>query len=96
MKKSTSFLLALTMITVLLSSCAASFPAIEKAVSLTSGQAEDLLKGKTETEIRRNWGEPDSHLSGFYGDIYVHDHKQIVIYYDPATRQVSDVIIEDR
>ena len=38
--------------------------------------------GKTEQEINDNWGEPDSMLSGFYGDIYVYEERQIVIYYD--------------
>ncbi len=45
--------------------------------------------GKTEQEINDNWGEPDSMLSGFYGDIYVYEERQIVIYYDGDSKVVN-------
>ena len=96
MKKSILFLLALVIITVLLSSCIASFPTTEKVVSLTNEQATDLLREKTQKEIRDNWGEPDSFLSGLYGDIYTFRDKMVVVYYDFGSKKIIDVVIAYR
>ena len=89
-------LLILAMITALLFSCTASFPAKEKVAALTNEEATELLNGKTETEIHDSWGEPDDILSGFYGDIYVCGDMHIVIYYD-GDSTVTDVhVFDDR
>ena len=90
MKKSACFLLALLIITALLSSCTASFPTKETVVTLTEEEAAELLKDKTEKEIHDHWGAPDDSLSGFYGDIYESDGKRIVVYYDGDSK-VTDV-----
>lgn len=95
MKKSALFVLALLIIAVLLSSCAASFPSKEKAVSLTGGNAAELLKDKTEKDIHDNRGAPDEMFSGFYGDIYFYNNKCIGIYYDSDSR-VTEVVVFDR
>ena len=57
-------------------------------------EAAKALKGRTEQELRNNWGLPDGMLSGFYGDIYEYNGKTIVIYYD-ADSSVTDVLISD-
>ena len=62
---------------------------------LTDERATNALKGKTEKEINENWGEPDRQLSGFYGDIYDYNDKQIVIYYNDDSI-VTDVSILDQ
>ena len=95
MKKSALIVLALVIVTVLLSSCTASFPTKERVVTLTSEEATKILRNKTAKEIYDSWGEPDSILSGFYGDIYICDGKSIVIYYD-ADSKVTDVLIDDK
>lgn len=96
MKKSALFVLALLIIAVLLSSCAASFPSKEKAVSLTAdGEAAEFLKDKTEKDIHDNRGAPDEMFSGFYGDIYFYNNKCIGIYYDSDSR-VTEVVVFDR
>ena len=58
-------------------------------------EAEKLLVGKTAQEIKENWGEPDSMLSGFYGDIYEYEGKLIFIYYD-GDHKVVNVRIGDQ
>ena len=94
MKKSASIVLALVMITVLLSSCTAAFPTKERVAAQTSEEATKLLKNKTAKEIRDHWGEPDDTLSGFYGDIYICNGKSIVIYYD-ADSKVTDALVDE-
>ena len=83
-KRSLKRALLVTLVLLLLAGCSSAFPSIKQISSLTDEEAEKLLIGKTEQEINDNWGEPDSMLSGFYGDIYVYEERQIVIYYDGA------------
>ncbi len=96
MKKSIMFLLSLVMITVLLSSCAVSFPVTKKVASLTSEQATDLLKGKTQKEIKDNWGEPNGFFSDRYGDIYISGDKMIGVYYDFSSKEIVEIVITNR
>lgn len=84
--------LALLLIGITLASCTGSFPTKEKVASLTDEEATGLLKGKTEQEIHKEWGTPDGMFSGFYGDIYTCNDKNIGIYYD-ADSKVTDVRI---
>lgn len=95
MKKSALFLFTLLIVTILLSSCTASFPSKKDVALLTREEATVLLKDKTKEEIHDNWGEPDGTLSGFYGDIYVCNGKSVVIYYD-ADSKVTDVLVDDK
>ena len=95
MKKRIAVLLISAMLVVTLSSCATSFPKKESIVMLSQKEATEILKGKTQKEVINNWGDPDAVLSGFYGDIYVYNDKQIVIYYDGDSK-VADVLISDR
>ena len=94
MKKKTSVLIALVMVVIILSSCAASFPKKEIIAALSGEKAADALKDRTKKEINDNWGKPDGILSGFYGDIYEYNSKQIVIYYD-GDSSVTDVLVFD-
>ena len=94
MKKKASIVLTLVIITLLLSSCKASFPTKERIAAKTEEEATNLLKNKTAKEICDHWGEPDDTLSGFYGDIYLYNGKRIVIYYD-ADSKVTDVLIDE-
>ena len=86
--------LVLVMIVMMLFSCAA-FPEKESIAKLSGEEATAALKGRTEKEMADHWGEPDDTLSGFYGDIYMCDDRQIVIYYDAGSK-VTDVLISDR
>ena len=95
MRKRSLILLVLVMAVIVLSSCAESFPKKESVIMLTDERATNALKGKTEKEINENWGEPDRQLSGFYGDIYDYNDKQIVIYYNDDSI-VTDVSILDQ
>ena len=79
----------------LLSACSSSFPSKKQISAMTNEDAEKLLARKTAQDIKDNWGEPDSMLSGFYGDIYVYEGRQIVIYYD-GNSKVSNVRIWDQ
>ena len=62
---------------------------------LSREEATEALKDKTRKEINNNWGKPDDILSGFYGDIYIYNDKQIVIYYD-GDSNVKDVLVSDK
>ena len=95
MKKSAIFVIALVMIFVFLSSCAASIPSKESVAAMISEEATKHLKEKTIEEIHHKWGEPDSMLSGFYGDIYIYNDKIIVIYYDNHSR-VSEAVVSEK
>ncbi|MBR4910829.1 MAG: hypothetical protein IKZ47_05875 [Clostridia bacterium] len=95
MKKSVIVLLILLGIAVLFSSCAAAFPKKEKIAALSSEEATKALKDKTAKDLNDNWGKPDGMLSGFYGDIYECNGKDIVIYYD-ADNKVTDVLVSDK
>ena len=95
MKKRTVFLIVSAMIVMILSSCAASFPKKESIVALSGEEATEVLKDKTQKEIDDHWGKPDGVLSGFYGDIYEYNDKQIVIYYDGDSK-VTDVLVFDK
>ena len=86
--------LVLVIVVMMLFSCAA-FPEKEEIAKLSKEEATAALKGRTEKEMTDQWGEPDGTLSGFYGDIYVCDGRQIVIYYDAGSK-VTDVLISDR
>ena len=93
-KKGIIAIFALAMLAVILSSCAAAFPEKEQIAALSGEEATKVLKDRPEREISDHWGEPDGMLSGFYGDIYVYNDKQIVIYYDGDSR-VTDVLVSD-
>ena len=88
-KRSLKRALLVTLVLLLLAGCSSAFPSIKQISSLTDEEAENLLMGKTEQEIIDNWGEPDSMLSGFYGDIYVYEERQIVIYYGGDSKVVN-------
>ena len=95
MRKRAIVLLVILTVAFVISSCAVSFPEKESIAALSSEEATKALKGKTEKEIGDNWGEPDGMLSGFYGDIFEYDGKQIVIYYDADSR-ITDVLVSDK
>lgn len=92
-KKIFAILTAITVVAVLLSACATSFPTKEKITALKTEEASKLLIDKTQQEIHDNWGIPDSVFSGLYGDIYSYDNKCIGIYYDYDSKQVTDIVI---
>ena len=96
MKKIILFVLVFMTITVFLCSCTASFPTKENVVALTSEEAAELLKDKTEKEIHDNWGVPDSYFSGLYGNIYLYNEKCIGIYYDYDSKVITNVVVFDK
>lgn len=56
-----------------------------KISDFTQEQLEEKLIGFSEEAIHNSWGEPDAHLSGFWGDIWHFDKKNnrnIILYYD--------------
>ncbi len=84
-------ILSAIMSLLLLSACS-SLPS-KKQISLLSDQkAERRLVGISQQQIMESWGEPDSSLSGFYGDICICEDKNIIIYYDQDSK-VSNVRI---
>ena len=51
------------------------------------------LAGRDREDIVDAWGEPNSMLSGFYGDIWQAGEELIVVvYYDRDSNMVTDVI----
>ena len=78
-------ILSAIMSLLLLSACS-SLPS-KKQISLLSDQeAERRLVGISQQQIKESWGEPDSSLSGFYGDISNCEDKNIIIYYDQDSK----------
>ncbi len=61
-----------------------SFPTLEEAFQLSEEEINHKLIGVSQDKIRKEWGEPDSYFSGFYGDIYTDpadEEKCMGIYY---------------
>ena len=51
----------------------------------TQEEVEEKLKGEYRDNIIASWGEPDGHLSGFWGEVWFLDDtkdKKITLYYD--------------
>ena len=84
-------ILLLSLTAILISSCAGTFPAKEKVAAMSDEDATKLLLNKTQQEVQKHWGEPDSFFSGFYGDIYTVGDKCIGVYYHADSRQVYHV-----
>ena len=64
----------------------------------TQEEIEEKLKGEYRDDIIVSWGEPDGHLSGFWGDVWFLDDikdKKITLYYD-ADGCVENVRIGSR
>ena len=43
---------------------------------------ENIEIGTKREEVLKSFGEPDGHLSGFFGDIYYREGEQAIVYYD--------------
>lgn len=62
-------------------------PSKELMVSYCQNQGEDYaakqLQGYKSTQLADAWGEPDGHLSGFWGDIWeTNNTYNLIVYYD--------------
>jgi len=59
------------------------FPTLEKVAAMTEEAATKALAGTFREELQKAWGEPDSGLSGLYGDVYeAPGGRAVIIYYD--------------
>lgn len=67
----------------------------------TLADYERIKAGTPRSEILEKFGEPDSFLSGLFGDIYRCEDKLVVVYYDPDAygsedAPVLEVLITER
>ena len=61
-----------------------------------SEDIKELLEGIPQKKMHAKWGNPDGHLSGFWGGIwFLNEEKdgRITLYYD-ADGKVEDVIVD--
>ena len=61
-----------------------------------SEDIKELLEGIPQKKMYAKWGNPDGHLSGFWGEIwFLNEEKdgRITLYYD-ADGKVEDVIVD--
>lgn len=72
---------------------------IADMVLITEYSSEDigeLLEGISQKRVHAKWGNPDGHLSGFWGEIWFLDRERngrITLYYD-ADGKVEEVIVD--
>lgn len=60
-------------------------PELVEITDFTEEQLEEKLIGLSQEEIYRSWGDPNGHLSGFWGDTWRLDNERdehITVYYD--------------
>ena len=61
-----------------------------------SEDIKELLEGIPQKKIHAKWGNPDGHLSGFWGEIWFLNQEKdgrITLYYD-ADGKVEEVIVD--
>ena len=61
----------------------------------TEENLKEKLSGRFNEDIIHSWGEPDGHLSGFWGDVWNlndEDDKFIILYYD-ENGYVEDIAV---
>lgn len=61
-----------------------------------SEDIKELLEGIPRKKMHAKWGNPDGHLSGFWGEIWFLNQEKdgrITLYYD-ADGKVEDVIVD--
>lgn len=65
-------------------------PELQNVVNYTEERLTNLLQGMSDADLVAQWGEPDSSLSGLYGDVWnIDDTATIIVYYD------ADLIIQE-
>ena len=72
-------------------------PELVEITDFTQEQLEEKLIGLSQEEIYRSWGEPDGHLSGFWGEIWQlasEKSKHVTVYYD-ENGIVEHVMVKD-
>lgn len=79
--------LSLALITALILSlcaCTGVSVSLEDIQKLPREELEEKLLGLSQEEIHQMWGQPDSFLSGLWGDIYLlsEDDMMIIVYYE--------------
>lgn len=63
----------------------ADIPELSEIADYTQEQLEEKLIGLSDEEMYNSWGEPDSMLSGLWGDIWSlggESDKKVILYYD--------------
>lgn len=74
----------------ILSACHGSPVSESQSLPETSADFEHIEPGTKREDILRLFGEPDSYLSGLFGDIYIRGDEQIIIYYDVGDTRAFD------
>ncbi len=74
----------------ILTACNSSPVPENKNLPETSTDFESIEVGTKREDILRSFGEPDSCLSGLFGDIYIRGNEQIIIYYDVGDTGIFD------
>lgn len=95
MKKQLMILLLASLLLVIGCSSRSDIPGLEDIPSYAQAQLEKELFGLSFEEMHAACGEPDSYLSGFWGDIWRFDEAsdgQVILYYD-AEGEVEDIIV---
>ena len=72
-------------------------PKLAEITDFTQEQLEEKLIGLSQEEIYRSWGEPDGHLSGFWGELWQLASKKgeyITVYYD-ENGIIENVLVKD-
>ena len=75
----------------------ADIPKLAEITDFTQEQLEEKLIGLSQEEIYRSWGEPDGHLSGFWGELWQlasTTGEYITVYYD-ENGIIENVLVKD-
>ena len=83
MKKTLSCLLIIGLV-LSLHACGTDSIALDSVLEMSREELEERLLGLSQEEIYEMWGQPDSVLSGLWGDIYLlpEEDQMLVLYYD--------------
>ncbi len=101
--KRTLFLVLIAAMTLSLCACKTNRISLADVQKLSQEEVEEKMIGLSQEEVREMWGQPDSFLSGLWGDIYLlpeGDMMIILCYETDITKlehgQVIDVKITQR
>ena len=83
MKRAT-FHVLITVLILCLCACGANDISLEDVQKLSQEELGEKLVGLSQKEIQEMWGNPDSFLSGLWGDIYLlpENNMMIILFYE--------------